>query len=161
MTNSSDYADNLMFATLDTNSKRLRFPQEREVIITDTVGFIRDLPDNLKGAFKSTLEELTDADMLLHVVDSTNPLFESHMESVNLILEELKIDTARILTVFNKIDLLEERNLIELKQKFPTAVFISALNRNTYKELLEAIEYTLFIRGIYAKIPVRDHFEKS
>lgn len=161
MTNSNVYADNLMFATLDTNSKRLRFPQEREVIITDTVGFIRDLPHNLKGAFKSTLEELCDADMLLHVIDSTNPLFRSHMISVNSILDELNIDLDRVLMVFNKIDLLDKNSLAELKEEFPTGVFISALNRETYRELLEAIEYTLFIRGINAKIPVRDYFEKS
>ncbi len=161
MTNSNVYADNLMFATLDTNSKRLRFPEEREVIITDTVGFIRDLPENLKGAFKSTLEELTEADMLLHVIDSTNPMFDSHIKSVNSILGELDINSEKVLLVFNKIDLLTSEYLEELKEKFPTGVFISALNRNTYKELLEAIEYTLFIGGKNAKIPVRDYFEES
>ena len=84
-----------MFATLDTASRRLRFPKERDVIITDTVGFIRDLPKDLMTAFKSTLEELQDADLLLHLVDISNPRFEQQMESVENILRELNLTDKR------------------------------------------------------------------
>ncbi len=147
MTNSDVYADNLMFATLDTSSKRIRFPQEREVIITDTVGFIRDLPENLQGAFKSTLEELADSDMLIEVVDASNKNYKSHINSVDLIIKDLNLESIPLLMVFNKIDLLDDLDLSYLKEKYPTAIFISALNRKTFKGLLEAIEYTLFIGG--------------
>lgn len=159
MTNSDVYADNLMFATLDTSSKRIRFPEEREVIITDTVGFIRDLPVNLQGAFKSTLEELSDSDMLVHVVDCTNPQYESHITSVFQILEELQLEEIPHLLVFNKIDRLSEEEITPLKAAYPAAVMVSALSRKTFQQLLEAIEYTLFIGGKNARIPVRDYFK--
>lgn len=158
MTNSEVYADNLMFATLDTSSKRIRFPEEREVIITDTVGFIRDLPKNLQGAFKSTLEELSDSDMLIHVVDASNFLYESHIKSVNIVIEELDLEEIKSILVFNKIDILSDEVLTHLKDLYPTAIFVSAFDRSTFKRLLEAIEYTLFIAGKNARIPVRDYF---
>ncbi|BAI81051.1 small GTP-binding protein [Deferribacter desulfuricans SSM1] len=144
LTNSSIYADNLMFATLDTSSKRLRFPEEKEIIITDTVGFIRDLPEDLKDAFKSTLDELYDADLFLHVVDISNPEFRKQIESVNKILEELNLIDVEQILVFNKIDLLDEESLKELKNEFPKAIFISAINRKTFNELLNRIFYILF-----------------
>lgn len=147
MTNSDIFADNLMFATLDTSSKRLRFPKDREVIITDTVGFIRDLPENLKGAFKSTLEELEDSDLLLHVIDISNENFEKHITSVNSILEELNLTDKPRLLVFNKIDIVHLDLLENVKNFYPDAIFISALNRGTFNELLEQIQLALFKEG--------------
>ncbi|NEU34249.1 GTPase HflX, partial [bacterium LRH843] len=82
MTRSSVTTQDAMFATLDPTSRRLRFPKEREVIITDTVGFIRDLPEGLKHAFKATLEELHDADVILNVVDATNEDYLRHIRVV-------------------------------------------------------------------------------
>jgi GTP-binding protein HflX len=82
LTNSDVYADSMVFATLDTSAKRLRFPNEREVIITDTVGFIRDMPKGLAGAFKSTLEELYDANILLHLVDGSSPYAAERIAAV-------------------------------------------------------------------------------
>ena len=82
LTKSAVFTEDLLFATLDTSTRRLRFPREREVIITDTVGFIRSLPKSLMGAFKATLEELQDADLLLHVVDASNPRFEDQIAQV-------------------------------------------------------------------------------
>ena len=81
----------LNYRKFDTSSRRLRFPQEREVIITDTVGFIRELPKSLFGAFKATLEELEDANLLLHVVDITNPRFEEQIAAVERILDQLEL----------------------------------------------------------------------
>ncbi|KAA0259205.1 GTPase HflX [Deferribacter autotrophicus] len=144
LTNSNIYADNLMFATLDTSSKRLRFPEEKEIIITDTVGFIRDLPEDLKDAFKSTLEELYDADLLLHVVDISNKNYEKQIESVNKILEELNLKDMDTILVFNKIDLIDDETLKERKKEYPEAVFISALNRKTFQPLLDKIFYKIF-----------------
>ncbi|HEY4744795.1 MAG TPA: GTPase HflX, partial [Desulfuromonadaceae bacterium] len=108
LTRSDVFTEDLLFATLDTSTRRLRFPREREVIITDTVGFIRSLPASLLGAFKATLEELRDADLLLHVVDAANPRFEDQIGQVGSILEELELGTKPQLLVFNKADLLAE-----------------------------------------------------
>ena len=108
LTKSDVFTENLLFATLDTSTRRLRFPREREVIITDTVGFIRSLPKSLMGAFRATLEELQDADLLIHLVDCANPRFEEQIAQVESILAELDLgDKARLL-VFNKADLLPE-----------------------------------------------------
>lgn len=108
LTRSSVFTEDLLFATLDTSSRRLRFPREREVIITDTVGFIRSLPKSLMGAFKATLEELHDADLLLHVVDASQSRFEDQISQVERILEELGLGDKPQLLVFNKSDLLAE-----------------------------------------------------
>ena len=93
-----------MFATLDPTSRRLRFPREREVIITDTVGFIRDLPEDLVAAFQATLEELVDADLLLHVVDVATPEPERRIAAVREVLDQIGIDDTLELMVFNQID---------------------------------------------------------
>lgn len=106
LTKSEVFTEDLLFATLDTSTRRLRFPREREVIITDTVGFIRSLPKSLMGAFKATLEELQDADLLLHVVDASTPRFEAQITQVERILDELGLGDKPQLLVFNKADLL-------------------------------------------------------
>ncbi|HEX8960996.1 MAG TPA: GTPase HflX [Geobacteraceae bacterium] len=116
LTKSEVFTENLLFATLDTSTRRLRFPREREVIITDTVGFIRSLPKSLLGAFKATLEELQDADLLLHLVDCANPRFEEQIDQVEQILAELELADKPRLLVFNKADLLPE-----LKRRAPLA----------------------------------------
>ena len=96
-----------MFATLDPTSRRLRLPREQEVILNDTVGFIRDLPPDLIAAFRATLEEISDSDLLIHLIDAANPRWQQQLASVDRILGEL--DFARIprLVVFNKADLLD------------------------------------------------------
>lgn len=106
LTRSDVFTENLLFATLDTSTRRLRFPREREVIITDTVGFIRSLPKSLMGAFKATLEELQDSDLLIHLVDASNPRFEEQINQVEQILEELDLGGKPRLLVYNKCDLL-------------------------------------------------------
>src|SRR5439155_8705314 len=82
---------NKLFATLDPTSRRLRFPSEREIIVTDTVGFIRDLPKDLVTAFRATLEELDQADLLLHIVDASDPAHTQHIAAVEQILGELEL----------------------------------------------------------------------
>lgn len=139
LTQSEVLTENLLFATLDTATRRLRFPQEREVIITDTVGFIRKLPSSLLGAFKATLEEMEDADLLLHVVDAANPRFEEQVQAVERILLELELDRIPRLLVFNKIDLLPADEAAALCRRFG-ALPISARNRRTFEPLLEELE---------------------
>ncbi len=143
LTKSETFVENRMFATLDTASRRLRFPREREVIITDTVGFIRNLPGDLMAAFRSTLEELEDADLLIHLVDASSPRFEQHIVSVEKILEELGLDKKPQLLVFNKTDLLPEEEVENIKVRF-AAVAVSALDPLTFNPFLGAIEARLW-----------------
>lgn len=144
LTKSSLFVEEKMFATLDTASRRLRFPREREVIITDTVGFIRDLPKDLMAAFKATLEELEDADLLLHLVDISNPRFEQQIKSVENILKELDLLEKQRLLVLNKIDALDTEEVRYLAHRY-AAVAISALNPSTFQSMLDAIERRAFL----------------
>jgi GTP-binding protein HflX len=139
LTKSDTFVEHKMFATLDTASRRLRFPKEREVIITDTVGFIRDLPKDLMAAFKATLEELEDADLLIHLVDISNPRFEQQIVSVENILSDLKIKDKERLIVFNKIDRISADEASNILKRYD-AIAISALNPETFKPLLFCIE---------------------
>ncbi len=139
LTRSSVFIEDKLFATLDTASRRLRFPKERNVIVTDTVGFIRDLPKDLMAAFRATLEELEDADLLLHMVDASNLRFEQHMESVENILRQLGVEEKPRLLVFNKIDRLTDGEAKNLAVRY-NAITISAIHPSTFGPLLRAIE---------------------
>jgi GTP-binding protein HflX len=147
LTKSSLFVEDKMFATLDTASRRLRFPREREVIVTDTVGFIRNLPKDLMTAFRATLEELEDADLLLHLVDASNPRFEQHIESVENILQELHLSEKSRLLVFNKIDRINDEEAQNLAFRY-NAVAISALYPTTFDPLLQAIEEHIWNRKL-------------
>ena len=148
LTQSEIFTENLLFATLDTSSRRLRLPREREVIITDTVGFIRSLPKSLLGAFKATLEELQDADLLLHLVDASNPRFEDQINQVHAILGELGLGDKPELVVFNKTDRLEGLKRkdtiaflrIAQARRRHDAISISAVDRASLAPLLEALK---------------------
>jgi GTP-binding protein HflX len=139
LTQSEVLTEDLLFATLDTSTRRLRFPREREVIITDTVGFIRQLPKSLLGAFKATLEELEDADLLIHLVDLSNPRFEEQIRSVERILHDLELDRIPRLLVFNKIDLAPEEEVANFRRRFQ-AIAVSARHPRTFEPLLTELE---------------------
>ncbi len=148
LTQSEIFTENLLFATLDTSSRRLRLPREREVIITDTVGFIRSLPVSLMGAFKATLEELQDADLLLHLVDASNPRFEDQISQVRTILSELGLAEKPELVVFNKTDQLEGLKrkdtiaflrIAQAKRRH-NAISISAVDRKSLVPLLDELK---------------------
>lgn len=143
LTKSSVFVEDKMFATLDTSSRRLKFPEDKELIITDTVGFIRDLPEDLVNAFKSTLEELEDANLLIHLVDISNPHFEAHIESVNKILKELGLDKKPVILVFNKIDKISPQQAETICNRYD-AIGISALNKNTLIPLIDQIKTRLW-----------------
>jgi GTP-binding protein HflX len=133
-----DTADQ-MFVTLDPTSRRLRFPKQGDVIITDTVGFIRDLPPDLVTAFRATLEELSDADLLLHVVDASDPNLERKMDAVNRVLSDLDLNSIRRLVVMNKAEVVEPSVLQRLCRAHD-AIAVSALKRQGLEELLAAAE---------------------
>jgi GTP-binding protein HflX len=139
-------AENKLFATLDPTSRRLRFPQEREVIITDTVGFIRDLPKDLVAAFRATLEELYDADLLLHVVDAGDPMRDEQVEAVENILGSLGLMEKPRLMVWNKADLLSAEEVQSLLRSHG-GVAISASQREGLASLLAKADTTLFAEG--------------
>jgi len=146
ITNSEVLAENKLFATLDPTSRRLRFPQEREVIITDTVGFIRDLPKDLVNAFRATLEELGDADLLLHVVDAADPDASAQVQAVESILASLDLMKTPRLMVWNKADLLAPEEADALLREHG-GVAISAERRTGLELLLENANTTLFAAG--------------
>ncbi|MDG2051633.1 MAG: GTPase HflX [Myxococcota bacterium] len=135
LTQTEVFVEDTMFATLDPVSRRLRFPREREVIITDTVGFIRDLPEDLVAAFHATLEELRDASLLIHVVDAASPDFERRIEAVQKVLADLGLSKKPELLVFNQIDRLPEGAAAVLERRHG-CVAVSALERRGINELL-------------------------
>jgi GTP-binding protein HflX len=144
LTHSRVYVENKLFATLDPTTRRLRFPREREVIITDTVGFIRDLPKDLLDAFRATLEELRDANLLLHVIDISHPRFEEQMQAVEKILEELELQSPPLLRVFNKTDRIDPETADAIIRRYE-GIGISALDSKTFPPLLQAMEAKLFL----------------
>jgi GTPase len=139
LTQSSVYAEDLLFATLETSSRRLRFPREREIIITDTVGFIRDLPKDLVDAFKATLEELEDAHLLLHVVDASDPMRKEQIQAVEKILMDLKLEKIPRLIVLNKVDLVAPEEA-RMEAAALNAVTTSAHDKRSLDALLREIE---------------------
>lgn len=146
LTNSAVLSEDKLFATLDPTTRRLRVPSEREVVLTDTVGFIRDLPDALREAFRATLEELHEADLLLHVVDVSDPAVDRHIESTRAILAELGLDEAPRLLVFNKIDRLDPDEQLDLVLQ-ESGVAVSANQRESLDVLLEEIDRFLVATG--------------
>ena len=146
LTKSEVIAENKLFATLDPTTKRLRFPEEHEIVLADTVGFIRDLPKELMEAFRATLEELNEANILIHVLDASHEEMEQQLESVEKILEELKLaDVPRVL-LLNKWDNLPKENQELLLERFSDAFPVSALTGFGLAEASAHIEKTLFIR---------------
>jgi GTP-binding protein HflX len=139
MTGSQVESADQLFMTLDPTSRRLRFPREGEVVVTDTVGFIADLPPDLVAAFRATLEELADADLLLHVVDAADPRLEQKLEAVERLLTELHLEEIPRLLVLNKTDLLEPHEAAALARRFE-AVAVSAVKRQGLGELIQAAE---------------------
>ncbi len=146
LTGSDVLVEDKLFATLDPTTRRLRFPRERELILADTVGFIRDLPKDLAQAFHATLEELEGADLLLHVVDGADPDRDAHIAAVERILKDLELAETPRLLVYNKVDRLlpEEREILSAGGR---NLAISALDRKTVLPLLAAVEHALWREG--------------
>jgi GTP-binding protein HflX len=143
LTGSHVPVEDKLFVTLDTTSRRIRFPEEKEIIITDTVGFIRNLPKDLLDAFRSTLQELEDADLLLHVIDLSSPHFKDQMEEVEKLLVKLDLGQKPILRVFNKMDLVGEEYAHRIAERYG-GIAISALKKETLVPLVEKIEKILW-----------------
>ncbi len=157
LTDSKVYAEKKMFATLDPTSRRLRLPIEQEIIINDTVGFIRDLPETLVAAFRATLEEISDSDLLVHVVDASNEQALQKIESVDKILLELELNNIPRLIVLNKADLVDEVSLQALERtilfdKDRESVAISAIRPKSLSPLLEKIGEMVKVQNLMSHV---------
>ena len=150
LTNSDVYEKDQLFATLDPTTRQLNLPDKRQAILTDTVGFIQRLPHQLIAAFKSTLEETLDADLLVHVIDVSHPLYKEQSEAVYRVLQETGVQDKPILSVFNKIDKLpdESSGFLEQLRSVPDSVCISAKKRIGLETLLTAISDSLKLKAI-------------
>lgn len=134
------FVEDRLFATLDATARRVQLSEAQTIILTDTVGFIRKLPSHLIASFKSTLAEVSDADLLLHVVDVSHAHFEEHMQVVQTTLEELGAQAKPAILVFNKIDRLPDRNTIaDLTRRYPDAVCIAAARGINLRGLTTAL----------------------
>ncbi len=129
-----------LFATLDSTTRKLALPEGRELTITDTVGFIQKLPTTLVEAFKSTLDEISNADLVLHVVDATSHQRDAHMQAVQGILEQIGAHSIPQLLVFNKCDLLDADERSVLQGRFPQGLLLSAKDKTGFESLLAGIE---------------------
>jgi len=144
MTGSTVLSEDKLFATLDPTSRKVRLPGGRTIVLTDTVGFLRKLPHRLVDAFKATLEEALVADLLLHVVDLSNPEMEKQMKTTVEVLKELGGGDKEILTVYNKVDQAPDPlTKIKAKNLVPECSFISAKTSQGIEGLLELIEKKL------------------
>ncbi len=143
LTDSTVRSEDQLFATLEPTTRRLRFPDDREVIFTDTVGFIHDLPPDLVAAFKATLEELDEADILIHLVDIADPLYLDKIEAVNRILGEIGLGDKEQILVFNKMDLIDEEQARSEARNYE-GIAVSAYQPQTLEPLVERLENRLF-----------------
>jgi len=126
LSNSTVFAEDQLFATLDSTTRKIDIGSSQQALLTDTVGFIRKLPHRLVESFKSTLDEVRESDVLLHVTDASHPNFEQHIQVVEETLKELGADDKPNLMVMNKVDKMEPSELVGLRSRHPDAVFISA-----------------------------------
>ena len=145
LTDADVLIENRLFATLDTTVRRLELNSRTNVLLSDTVGFIRKLPHHLVASFRTTLSEALEADLLLHIVDITHPSFKDQIEVVNEILNDLELDKTNILLIFNKVDALKNKGLLDqLRYDFPRALFVSGRRHigiaSLKKRLLEILE---------------------
>lgn len=149
-----------LFATLDTTTRKFSLPNHQEILLIDTVGFIRKIPHTLVAAFKSTLEEAMHTDILLHLVDINHPLAEEHAESTYAVLKELGSENKPMITVLNKADLLEDKTIVgRFKLKYPRVVTISARDGTGFDRLLQVMMETLqdLRKVVKLRIPQKDY----
>ena len=153
LTGADVYVADKLFATLDTRTRRWHLPHWGEVLLSDTVGFVRDLPHDLVASFKSTLEEARHADLLLHVVDASDPEAEQQIATVNAVLEEVGVDCKEPILVLNKIDACEDRSIVDvLRAKYPGSVIISATERIGVEQLERAVAERLADGYVQAEV---------
>jgi GTP-binding protein HflX len=143
LTGGDAVASNALFVTLDPLVRRVKLPDRRELLVSDTVGFIERLPHSLVAAFRATLEEAADADLLVHVIDASNPERERQMAAVRTVLSDLDADKVPVLEVFNKCDRIDDGERGRLRAIYPGALCVSALTGDGREDLIAAMEARL------------------
>ena len=152
--------DAKLFATLDPTTRRVVLPDGWAILVTDTVGFIRDLPHDLIAAFRATLEEVTEADFLIHVVDASHPRMAAHMSAVNQVLCELGAAGRPTVTVFNKSDLVKDQYVLrKIVADRPDSVYISAMKREGIPHLMNLLSKTL--QSLLVRLSLRIPYDRS
>ncbi len=141
LTDAGVYSDDKLFATLDSTTRRFALPEGRIITLTDTVGFIKKLPTTLVESFKSTLDEINGADLILHVVDASSDELSFHIEAVNEVLGQIGAEKIPRLIVFNKIDALDEATLGAFRKRYSEGVFISAATGDGMDDLLAVVSH--------------------
>ena len=139
LTQESAEASDALFVTLDPLVRQVRLPDRRRLLLSDTVGFIERLPHTLVAAFRATLEQVAEADLVLHVIDVSSPERDRHIEAVRRVLDEVGAANVATLDVFNKCDLIEAGEIERLQRLYPEALFISALRNTGRAEMIDAI----------------------
>lgn len=160
LTEADVLVEDKLFATLDTTTRKYRLPNHQEILLIDTVGFIKKLPHTLVAAFRSTLQEAMNADILLHLMDASSLLVEKQAEATLSVLKELGAEKKPLVTLLNKADQVEDPLVLtRLRLKYPKAVIISALKKEGFDRLLEVMEQELSSRRSYVKllIPQKDY----
>lgn len=160
LTDADVFIEDKLFATLDTTTRKFTLKNNQDILLIDTVGFIRKIPHTLVAAFKSTLEEALETDILIHLIDINHPLAEEHAEATYQVLEELQNEDKPIVTVFNKSDLCEDQRMIsKLRIKYPKTVSISALKQTGLDDLQELIikELEHLRATVHLRIPQKDY----
>jgi GTP-binding protein HflX len=154
LTDSDVYVADKLFATLEPVTRRLKLKSGRVILVSDTVGFIRKLPHTIVSAFKATLEEIKYSDVLIHLVDASDPYLEEKMKASERVLEEIGADKIPRILVFNKIDLCPRERIETLKWKYPEALFISAEKRIGLDQLLDTLEEIMGQKDIQETLKV-------
>ncbi len=155
LTNAGVFVEDKLFATLDTTTRKFTLPNNQEILLIDTVGFIRKLPHQVIAAFRSTLEEALQADILVHVIDVSHPQAEDHVETTHEVLKELKAEDCPMITVFNKTDLVEDPSIMhKLRIKYPKTVRISAVKGEGFEDLYTAMVQELAKRRVVVDLRV-------
>jgi GTP-binding protein HflX len=148
LTGAGVLTEDKLFATLDSTSRRLEIAMGKQVLLVDTVGFIRRLPHNLINAFRSTLEEVSSADLILNVMDASSPEIDKQYETTLSVLGELKADMIPMITVLNKIDRLESTDELDaLLKHYPRSIAVSATEGKGLRELCKQIEHSVFLNA--------------
>jgi GTP-binding protein HflX len=154
MTGANTLAENQLFATLDTLTRKMETKNHAQVLLVDTVGFIRKLPHHLVESFKATLGDIAEADMCLHLIDASHPQFAEQIEVADKTLRTINDSKVEPLYVFNKIDAIDSETVEGLKQRYPNAVFISASKGVGLDDLRERIEEALFGKNLSVEVRI-------
>lgn len=140
LTNADVFVEDKLFATLDPTTRRLVLPNRQTVVISDIVGFIKNLPHQLIAAFRSTLDSIREADLLLHIIDVSHSNFREQIKAVEEVMSEIGVAEKNRVNVFNKIDRMSEIEIARLKREFPKGIFISALKGDSIGDLINEIK---------------------